>query len=190
MVGATAYAAPPQPVSLRLADLGRGPQARRGVGLAADQRVRRHHMLRCFRRAVALRADQAHQRLHGFFRHVGNWLAHGGQLRPDGGGERRVVKAGHGQVARHVQAQAVGDGHHGGRHVVVAGEDGGRPLFKAQQRLRRVQAGTVGEQALHDQLRRALHVLLGDGGLEPGQAARAGALVRVADDEADALVAQ
>ena len=137
---------------------------------------------------------QVHRRAHQHRIGIGGVDAaryqHRRQLGPDRGRQRGVVEAGDGEVARHVQAQAVGNGHRGRGHVVVAGKDRGRALLEAQQDLGRVQAGTVREHALHHQLGRRIAAPVGDRGLVAFEPARGGGLVRVADDEADPVVAQ
>mmetsp|Transcript_15034 Transcript_15034/g.35522 ORF Transcript_15034/g.35522 Transcript_15034/m.35522 type:complete len:252 (+) Transcript_15034:2216-2971(+) len=133
----------------------------------------------------------AHQQVHRGAGHLHDGLAHRGQLGPDGGRQRRVVEADDGQVAGHVQAHAVGDGHGGGGHVVVAGEDGRGPALLGQQRLGGVQARAVGEHALgHDLLLLDVEAGIGHRRVEAGETTRTAALAGVADDVAQAVVAQ
>ena len=72
-----------------------------------------------WRAATAAAADMVDQQPHRFARHIGDGLADGGQFRPHGGGEWRVIEADNGQVARHIQPTAMGNGHGGQRHDTI-----------------------------------------------------------------------
>jgi hypothetical protein len=140
--------------------------------------------------AFARRADLAHQEVDRGLGHLLDGLANGGQLGPDGRGQGRVVEAGDGQVAGHVQAHAMGDGHRGGGHVVVGGEHRGGAGVLREQDLGGVEAGPIVEQALHDEAFVDGQARIRHRVPEAGQPTRAGGLVGMTDDESESLVAE
>ena len=103
--------------------------------------------------AAGVRRADARQQLHrGQASHVGGGLAHRGQRRIDVAGDRRVVEAADGDVARHHQAALARGADDAGRHVVVGGEDRrGRPL-QVEQAVAGLDAGLERERPLHHQV--------------------------------------
>ena len=90
-------------------------------------------------------------------RHVGEWPMYGGQFRPQHAGQRRIVKASHGQVGGDFQPFAMSHGNRGGRHIVVGGENGGgvepigqQPFRRLRVRNARVVNGSVTEKPFAD----------------------------------------
>jgi len=104
-----------------------------GVGLAADELIVEFHGGDAARAAFVLAAEPHGEETDRFAAHVADRLANGGQRRPDGAGERRVVETADADVTRHVQPALMRDGDGGGRHIVIAGEDRGGWRCKAEQ---------------------------------------------------------
>ena len=160
------------------------------VRLAADQLIVELHLADDAVRAV-IRAAQAHaEQADRFAAHVADRLADGGERGPDGAGERGVVEAADADVARHVELALMRDGDGGGRHVVIAGEDGGGRRVEAEQLFGGVEARAEGEVARRDQRCIGGDAMVGKAVAKSLQAARAGAVAGIAFDKADAAMAE